>query len=495
MKKIILLFSLFFIANLSFSQTKLGNLANPANTNAVLDVESSTKGVLLPRMTTTQRNAIASPAEGLTIYNTTDHQYQVYNGAAWAALGGGGNLSTAQLDQVRTVVRDTSTTLKTLINGRLSVTGVNNGASGSGLKASAPGGDGPNGASFIFESTKANINSWHQTAHFLAPNMVNGGKNLLAVGKSFANRNAAYIGYAETGDLNNNYLTLGLHSQNDIFVIRGSGNMEINGNTTIGTAAANRSLTVNGATTMNGNLTVTGTCTGCGVGLFPSVGYNVSSPNDLIRNTNISTLSTTSNFNSSLRNNSTHNFYQRFEVNGTIQFFNNAMTPYGIFQKTSFTTGSDASNSQPTARNIAWGYYLGSTNTELISYDGGSNLYFGNVGTPANRIHVDYTNGRFGIGADANASYKLNVGGSAQFSGNVQINGKINTTTAGTVTLAGQTASVTNNNVSANSVIILTPQQETDEILSVSSKTAGTGFTIRSSNASSTITVGYIIIN
>jgi hypothetical protein len=40
--------------------------------SALLDVSSTTKGVLIPRMTTTQRNAISSPAIGLQIYNTDD---------------------------------------------------------------------------------------------------------------------------------------------------------------------------------------------------------------------------------------------------------------------------------------------------------------------------------------------------------------------------------------------------------------------------------------
>lgn len=54
-----------------------------ANVSAVLDINSTTKGFLPPRMTATQRNAIASPAIGLTIYNTTINAVQVYNGTIW----------------------------------------------------------------------------------------------------------------------------------------------------------------------------------------------------------------------------------------------------------------------------------------------------------------------------------------------------------------------------------------------------------------------------
>lgn len=57
--------------------------------SSILDMVSTTKGMLPPRMTTTQRDAISSPATGLTIYNTTSNQMNVYNGTAWGAVGGG----------------------------------------------------------------------------------------------------------------------------------------------------------------------------------------------------------------------------------------------------------------------------------------------------------------------------------------------------------------------------------------------------------------------
>jgi hypothetical protein len=56
----------------------------PAAT-AQLDVSSTTKGFLPPRMDSTQRNAIVSPAAGLTIYNTTLNAVQVYNGTVWSS--------------------------------------------------------------------------------------------------------------------------------------------------------------------------------------------------------------------------------------------------------------------------------------------------------------------------------------------------------------------------------------------------------------------------
>jgi hypothetical protein len=53
--------------------------------SAQLDVFSTTRGFLPPRMTTTQRDAISSPAAGLVIYNTTTSKLQVYT-TAWTDL-------------------------------------------------------------------------------------------------------------------------------------------------------------------------------------------------------------------------------------------------------------------------------------------------------------------------------------------------------------------------------------------------------------------------
>lgn len=54
--------------------------------SAALDITSTTKGFLPPRMTATQRNAIASPTSGLIIYNYTTNKLQVYAAGSWVDL-------------------------------------------------------------------------------------------------------------------------------------------------------------------------------------------------------------------------------------------------------------------------------------------------------------------------------------------------------------------------------------------------------------------------
>ena len=71
------------------------------NASAALEVNSTTKGFLLPSMTQAQRNAIATPATGLLIYQTDQTAgFYYYNGSAWTAIagaggGGGGTGSTS----------------------------------------------------------------------------------------------------------------------------------------------------------------------------------------------------------------------------------------------------------------------------------------------------------------------------------------------------------------------------------------------------------------
>ncbi|MCZ7593714.1 MAG: hypothetical protein M5U16_01460 [Hyphomicrobium sp.] len=62
--------------------------ATPA-VSALLDVSSTTKGFLPPRMTEAQRDAIASPATGLVVYNTTANALNYWDGDSWEAVGAG----------------------------------------------------------------------------------------------------------------------------------------------------------------------------------------------------------------------------------------------------------------------------------------------------------------------------------------------------------------------------------------------------------------------
>lgn len=67
-------------------------IGGSAAASAILDLNSTTRGFRGPRMTTTQRLAIAAPASALLVYDTDLSAYYVYNGTAWIPVGAGGGL-------------------------------------------------------------------------------------------------------------------------------------------------------------------------------------------------------------------------------------------------------------------------------------------------------------------------------------------------------------------------------------------------------------------
>lgn len=61
----------------------ISNQTTTPHSSAGLEVNFNDRGLLMPRLTTTQRNAIASPAVGLQIYNSSVHCVQVYFPGGW----------------------------------------------------------------------------------------------------------------------------------------------------------------------------------------------------------------------------------------------------------------------------------------------------------------------------------------------------------------------------------------------------------------------------
>ena len=89
MKKTILILTLLCAATITQAQVGIGT-SSPASSSQ-LDVTSTTKGLLPPRMTTSQRDAITSPATGLQIYNTDNRAIETFTGTTgkWFTIGRG----------------------------------------------------------------------------------------------------------------------------------------------------------------------------------------------------------------------------------------------------------------------------------------------------------------------------------------------------------------------------------------------------------------------
>jgi hypothetical protein len=73
----ILFFALLMFTSLSKAQVGIGN-TNPA-ASSMLDITSTEKGLLVPRMTTAQRTAITTPANSLLVYDTTEKAFYYYH--------------------------------------------------------------------------------------------------------------------------------------------------------------------------------------------------------------------------------------------------------------------------------------------------------------------------------------------------------------------------------------------------------------------------------
>ncbi|HYV95378.1 MAG TPA: hypothetical protein VE978_26630, partial [Chitinophagales bacterium] len=134
----------------------ISNISITPHASSILELRSTTLGFLPPRMTTTQRDSIASPAAGLVVYNTTTNQLNYYNGSSWQLTGGGGITSLNGL----------TGTSQTFVNGTnvtLTSTGTTHTLGWTGQLSVANGGTGLSSLggtnSLLFTTTTNNISS------------------------------------------------------------------------------------------------------------------------------------------------------------------------------------------------------------------------------------------------------------------------------------------------------------------------------------------------
>jgi len=83
MKKITVLLIVLMTVKMSWAQVAINNDGSTPDASAMLDIKSTNSGLLIPRMTNTDRDNIATPATGLMVFSTDDNVFYYYDGTNW----------------------------------------------------------------------------------------------------------------------------------------------------------------------------------------------------------------------------------------------------------------------------------------------------------------------------------------------------------------------------------------------------------------------------
>jgi hypothetical protein len=72
----------------AIAQVSVNSDGSLPHSSAMLDIKSTTRGLLIPRLTMTEMNSVSSPAAGLMIFNTTSSNFYFYTGTGWGKIVG-----------------------------------------------------------------------------------------------------------------------------------------------------------------------------------------------------------------------------------------------------------------------------------------------------------------------------------------------------------------------------------------------------------------------
>jgi hypothetical protein len=78
---------LFIVVSVCMQAQNVGIGTTTPNTNAALEISSNSKGLLIPRTSTTSRTAIANPPKGLMVYDSSFSAFYYYDGGKWLPVG------------------------------------------------------------------------------------------------------------------------------------------------------------------------------------------------------------------------------------------------------------------------------------------------------------------------------------------------------------------------------------------------------------------------
>jgi hypothetical protein len=191
------------------AQVGIGTTA--PKSSSVLDVESTSKGFLYPRMTNTQMLAISSPANGLMVFNTDAGALYYYNGTSWLSkentVSGFVNTSSPlQLDNIR-VQMPVSTAANSIqiatVSGSISMSGTQEILYRTSATATG-------GSATIYETYIRQSTTLTTTFINFVPNLdlgFHGSTQFLNI-QDETNSRAYYIIFAVGGGYNNNFISI-----------------------------------------------------------------------------------------------------------------------------------------------------------------------------------------------------------------------------------------------------------------------------------------------
>ncbi len=169
MKKIIQIILLTIVIPTFAQQVGIGT--NIPDASAKLEIKDTTKGLLIPRMTSTQRDLINSPATGLLIFDNTKNSFWFYDGNQWVSLSSensswGEAISAPKKPDQEVVASNSATSdyfgYSVSINGDYAVIGA---------YSKTVGGNNAQGTAYIFKRTGT---SWAEEAILTASNGASG---------------------------------------------------------------------------------------------------------------------------------------------------------------------------------------------------------------------------------------------------------------------------------------------------------------------------------
>lgn len=124
-RSIVILCSYFLLPTIAFSQNNIGIGTNTPDASSVLEMSSNTKGVLVPRLSSTQRISISNPANALLVFDTDSNCFFFYQSALtqWVSLCKAGAQGATGAQGIQGVTGNTGATGNTGPQGITGATG------------------------------------------------------------------------------------------------------------------------------------------------------------------------------------------------------------------------------------------------------------------------------------------------------------------------------------------------------------------------------------